>query len=224
MESKHKKSENASDCIEALWKDGFFKTGQSLSNVSRRITEKWGHNFPMPDISNALTRASFIRRFGKRRSFLYIQKISPVSKRIENIEEQLFSDELVSKLGDTFKYEMSDLRHNFGVSGSCSAFILRKILEKLIYVVFAKNGLDKKIKDKNNPDRLLGLEATIDIVSKEKINGIPFLLPKTAEKIKGIKFLGDTSAHNPLVSVDMETIIPQMPYIITAYKELAERL
>jgi len=54
--------------------------------------------------------------------------------------------------------------------------------------------------------------------------GCLFLSPKTAEKIEGIKFLGDTSAHNPLVNVDMETILPQMPFIITAYKELAKHL
>ncbi len=47
---------------------------------------------------------------------------------------------------------------------------------------------------------------------------------KTAKEIQGIKFLGDTSAHNPLTEVDMKTIIPQMPYIITAYKELAKKL
>jgi len=47
---------------------------------------------------------------------------------------------------------------------------------------------------------------------------------KTANEIKGLKFLGDTAAHNPLVGVDMASIIPQMPFIITAYKELAKHL
>jgi hypothetical protein len=50
------------------------------------------------------------------------------------------------------------------------------------------------------------------------------LIPKTANEIKGLKFLGDTAAHNPLVSVDMKTIVPQMPYIITAFEELARHL
>ena len=64
----------------------------------------------------------------------------------------------------------------------------------------------------------------INIAAKEKIGGTPFLTSSTAKEIGGVKFLGDTSAHNPLVNVDMKTIIPQMPYIITAYKELAEKL
>ena len=43
------------------------------------------------------------------------------------------------------------------------------------------------------------------------------MMPKPAREIRGIKFLGDASAHNPLIDIDMKTIVPQMPYIITAY-------
>ena len=50
------------------------------------------------------------------------------------------------------------------------------------------------------------------------------MLPKTVSKLQGIKFLGDTSAHNPLTNVKMETILPQMPFIITAYEELSNYL
>jgi len=49
-------------------------------------------------------------------------------------------------------------------------------------------------------------------------------MPKTAKEINGIKFLGDASAHNPLINVEMKTIIPQMPFIITAYEELSKKL
>ena len=50
------------------------------------------------------------------------------------------------------------------------------------------------------------------------------MLPKTAKLIEGIKFLGDSAAHNPLTNVEMDTIIPQMPYIITAYEEISTKL
>ena len=70
----------------------------------------------------------------------------------------------------------------------------------------------------------MGLEKMLSVAVLEKINGIPILMPKTAHKIRGIKFLGDASAHNPLINVDMETIIPQIPFISTAYKELSVRL
>lgn len=215
---------NATLCVHSLWEEGFFKIGRSLQAVSERTTEKWGHNLNSPEISKALTNASFIKRTGKPRLFQYIQKISPVSKKVESIEGQLFSDDLVNKFGKNFKTDFDDLHMNFGRSGNGTAFFLRKILEKAIYLAFAKNGAELKLEDKNGGGKLFGLEAMVDVAAREKIGGIPFLLPKTAEKVKGTKFLGDTSAHNPLANVDMETILPQMPFIITAYKELAERL
>jgi hypothetical protein len=64
----------------------------------------------------------------------------------------------------------------------------------------------------------------IEVAAREKVDGVPFLIPKTANEIKGLKFLGDTAAHNPLVGVDITSILPQMPYMITAYEELAKRL
>lgn len=146
------------------------------------------------------------------------------NKKIITIEEELFSDKLIKKLENDFSVEINDLKHNFGVSGNCTAFLLRKILEKLIYLTFAKNSIEAKLEDKTKVGGLVGLETMINIASSEKIRGIPFLTPKTAKEVKGIKFLGDAAAHNPLINVDMKTIIPQMPYIITAYEELAKKL
>jgi len=216
------KSENAFVCTELLWNRGFFKDGRTLNEVSSEITSQFDNNFGSVEISKALGKASFLRCTGKRGSFKYIQKTSPVNKKIQNIEENLFSEELMKKLGKSFETEINDLRWNFNHSGTCTAFLLRKILEKLIFKTFAKNNLSHKLEDSSG--RGIGLETMVNIASAEKIAGVPFLIPKTGEKIKGIKFLGDVSAHNPLTNVDVETIIPQMPYIVTAYKELAEKL
>lgn len=210
--------------VRLLWQEGFFKEGRGLGDVLAYITKKWGHNFPPAEISKALSRASLLRRLGKRRRFQYIQKVSPVSKRVASVEEELFSDDFVKKLGKNFETELRDLYLNFGSSGTCTAFLLRKTLEKLIYIVFARNGIESRIEDKSSPGGIVRLEKMLDIATREKVNGIPILTPKTAQKIQGIKFLGDASAHNPLMNVDMETIVPQMPFIITAYKELTERL
>jgi len=146
------------------------------------------------------------------------------NKKIIAIEEELFSDKLIKRLGSDFSVEINDLKHNFGISGNCTAFLLRKILEKLIYIAFSKNSIETKLEDKSKLSGLVGLETMINLASSEKIHGVPFLMPKTAKEIKGIKFLGDVSAHNPLTNVDMKTIIPQMPYIITAYEELSKKL
>jgi hypothetical protein len=145
-------------------------------------------------------------------------------KKVKEIEEELFSEKLLAKLNTDFSDELDELRDNFGKNGLSTAFLLRKILEKLIIIVFGKNSRQHLLRDKNRPERWLGLNELIDVAVQEKVSGVPFLLLKTAKEIKGVKFLGDAAAHNPLATVHTKTIVPQMPYIITAYDELAKRL
>lgn len=168
----------------------------------------------------ALTRANYLTSRMQGGPKKYIQKKPAISKEVDRIETELFEHSLLKKFEKDFKIEMADLQHNFGVSGNCTAFLLRKILEKLIFITFARHGLQAKLDDPRAPGRLIGLEAMINAAAREKANGIPLLTSSTAQEIRGIKFLGDASAHNPLTEVDMKTIIPQMPFIITAYKEL----
>lgn len=130
--------------------------------------------------------------------------------------------ELRKKLGKKFNTEFDDLSLVFGKSGTCTAFLLRKILEKEIYLVFAKNRLGKKLETSDS--RLVGLKKMLELAQTEKIKGKHILMPKTADKIEGIKFLGDSAAHNPLTNPKMETIIPQLPFIVTAFEELAINL
>lgn len=146
------------------------------------------------------------------------------TKALREIEQELFSGSLTKQLQKDFARELDELSSNFGRNGNCTAFLLRKILEKLVIIVFGKSGKEVMLADKSRPGGWVGLKEMIEIAAQEKIDGVPFLVPKTASEIKGIKFLGDTAAHNPLVGVDMATIVPQMPYIITAYEELAKRL
>lgn len=223
MLKENNKPTTATALVGSLWFEGFFEEPRMLKDVSIAITQR-KCNFSSPDVSKALRRSGFLLRSGKRGSFRYVQKISPEKEEITSVGKQLFSDDLIMKLGEPFKKDVAELHINFGRCGSCTAFLLRKILEKAIYLAFAKQKITENLEDNSGKGRLVGLEAMIEISAREKIGGTPFLLPKTALKIQGIKFLGDTSAHNPLVDVDMETILPQMPFIITAYKELAERL
>ncbi len=220
MKGNKKTSSLILEILEILWCEGVFKSRQKFTQITK-ILEKRGHNFSKLELGLALSRAVFLTRHGKRGSYEYIQRMPAVDK-VTKIEKQLFSDELVRKLNKNFRVEVSDLYLNFGKSGTCTAFLLRKILEKLIFLTFAKHNLSDKLKDTNGS--FIGLEAMIKQTISEKISGVPFLMPQTAKKIKGIKFLGDTSAHNPLTNVDMETINPQMPYVITAYKELSKKL
>lgn len=221
---KEKRSaKNAVESLNFLWEEGFFKTHQNFKSVCKNLTDR-GNNFSSSSLGIALRQARFLTRRGKRGFFEYIQKHEADLEVFKGVTHDLFSNELLKKLQKNFKIELEDLKYNFGKSGNCTAFLLRKILEKLIYITFAKYKLVSKLEDKSQTGRLVGLESMINISSTQKIKNIPFLTPKTAQEIKGIKFLGDVSAHNPLIDVDMKTIIPQMPYLITAYKELAEKL
>lgn len=223
MLKENRQGKNPSDAIRILWEEGFFVLRKNLYAITQELSGR-GNNFSLVEIAIAISRSRFLSRYGKRGTYKYAQKISAVSKEIEKFESDLFSGDLIKNLGKDFACEIDDLKLNFGKSGNCTAFLLRKILEKLIYITFAKNNLVLKLENGTKTGRLVGLEAMINIASIEKANGTPFLMPKTAEEIKGVKFLGDTSAHNPLVEVDMKTILPQMPFIITAYKELVKKL
>ncbi len=216
-------AKTASEALIILWYESFFKYWHTLKIISETLGKK-GNNFSASELSMALLRAKYLTRRGKRGAYEYIQKRPAVSKEVKSIEDELFADVLVKKLGKSFSNELADLRLNFDRSGNCSAFLLRKILEKLIYIAFARNNIQYKLESKNHPSGLVGLETMVNIAAAEKIEGVPLIGPKTAQEIKGIKFLGDTAAHNPLVDVDMKTILPQMPFIITAYKELARHL
>lgn len=212
---------SAPEALDILWQEGFFTTGRYFKDISEFLSKR-GSNFPKPSLALALRQAPFLTRNGTRGLFKYIQKTPSSGSVVKNNQSAIFSAKLKKKLHKDFSIELSDLDLNYEKSGTCTAFLLRKILEKLIFLTFAKNGLDDKLKDAQG--RYVGLETMINLASREKINGLHFLMPKTAENIQGIKFLGDTSAHNPLSNVNMKTIIPQMPYIVTAYEELASKL
>jgi hypothetical protein len=204
--------------LKELWQVGFFEEAKTFQDINDGL-RKSGSN-PEPDtLRKALLRASFLtrRRSGKDR--IYVQKHASV--RID-VDRGILPKELEATLGKSFETELKDLTLCFGRSGTCTAFLLRKILEKLIYITFAKHGLTDKLKDEKND--LVGLKAMLGRCETLKIEGKPFLMAKTAREINGIKFLGDTSAHNPLMNVDMEIILPMMPFIIVAYIELSKKL
>lgn len=223
--------------IRALIIRGFFDSPRTTGQLIAEVRDIFGRKLKTIEVNVYMKRfmPDFIRAFrpsGHQGNFWVLASITKEdalqalskNKKILAIEEELFSVKLTKGLKKDFSVELEDLRHNFGQSGNCTAFLLRKILEKLIYITFSKHGLKTRLEDKTKPGRLIGLEAMINLASSEKVRGIPFLTPKTAKEIKGIKFLGDTAAHNPLTNVDMKTVIPQMPYIITAYEELAKKL
>lgn len=217
-----KQIDSARSALALLWEQGFFRTWKTQKEIEGRLNEL-GHHYSVGALRMALTRAAFITALSTGTGLQFAQRRPVIDKRIDEVENQLFEAELVKKFGSTFETEMADLLHNFGRSGTCTAFLLRKILEKLIYIMFSRNGKLDKIEDGRVPGRIIGLEAMLKVCTQEKkANGTPYLTSNTATAVQGVKFLGDASAHNPIANIDMKTILPQMPYIITAYKELLD--
>jgi hypothetical protein len=206
--------------LKLLWAKDVFdsKEGRTFEEIKKELADI-SHHPTDESLLMALSRAEYLTRTGTKGNYRYKQKRP--SKELM-LKEDIFPLKLITKLGSEFETEIKDLRHNFGTSGTCTAFLLRKMLEKLIFVTFAKENIVDKLKD--NKGDFVGLKTMLNLASAHKSKGTPFLMPKTAKEIEGIKFLGDTSAHNPLVTVDMKTILPVMPFIVTAYEELANKL
>jgi hypothetical protein len=224
--------------IQKLISEDFFDSPVSSQEVARRVSEKSGKRLKTIHVQTYL--AKFLRadilqavKFnGAKGNFWVLASVSRSdalkqigkSKKVIELQEELFSPGLTKKLEKICGQELEELRDVFGKHGNCTAFLLRKILEKLLIITFAKNGKEGLLEDIARPGGWKGLKEMIEVAAREKHGGVPFLTGKTANEIKGAKFLGDTAAHNPKISVAMTTIVPQMPYIITAYEELATLL
>ena len=204
--------------LQHLWQKGFFSQERTFAQVVKKLGAL-GSNPQPPALSKALSRAQFITTRGKRGQYRYVQKNAPTPLKAQI---DILPDDLSKMLERDFKTELSDLRLNHGQSGTCTAFLLRKILEKLIFLVFAKNGQQAKLYDLSG--HLIGLQAMLSLATSSTVSGRPFLMQKTANAIQGAKFLGDAAAHDPLANVSMKTIQHEMPYIVTAYQELASNL
>jgi hypothetical protein len=223
--------------LQKLIMGGFFDGPVSSEQVVHRIKETVGVRWNTsrvqiymkrfrPDIIHA------VKPHGSQQNFWVLASVPRAdalrligkTRRVVEIEDELFSAPLTKTLEKYCGAELDELKDNYGRHGNCTAFLLRKMLEKLIIIAFSKNGMGSLLEDKASPRKWKGLHDLIETAAREKIRGVPFLIPKTANEIKGLKFLGDTAAHNPLVGVDLATIHPQMPFMITAYKELSARL
>jgi hypothetical protein len=204
--------------VKKYWQQGFFKKERLFIAIQQRLSSD-GENPEHTNLSHALSRAKFLTRRGKAGKYRFIQKSSYHGKYIG---EDIFPEDLRKIIEKDFHTEIEDIENNYGISGTCTAFLLRKVLEKLIYLSFAKNGQEHLLQD--GKKNLVGLGTMLNLAETNKSHGKPYLLHKTAQLIQGIKFLGDTAAHNPIANVSMKTIEPSIPYIITAYKELANKL
>lgn len=141
-------------------------------------------------------------------------------KKAKQIKKEIFSDSTIKGLNQKFKEDIRELNIVYTSNcGTCTAFMLRKILEKSIYLKFAKNNMLDKLKDKDG--KFFGLDNMLKIASTEKVKGLPILTSKTFENLKSSKFLGDTAVHNFMVNISIEMVERELNYIETALREIS---
>lgn len=192
--------------------------------IQNKLYEVTGEKIPITSIipfMQPFQKSGVVRRqiIGKRIFWYgswYKGRIS-----VSTTRQLPFDQALLKVFGKNFQIDFEDFSFVYSKSGTCTAFLLRKILEKAIFLALIKNGVDENKLTDSSTGRYIGLEGLLNLASIVKVKSVPILLPKTLKKIQGIKFLGDVAAHNYLVNVDPEEITPQLPFITIALKELA---
>jgi len=187
--------------------------------MGRRIYTNYILAYMKPFLNADVVRSKYVD--GKTKRIWYGSWVNLKKFRLP-MPRGVLPQDTVRRLGREFKIEIDGLNLVWGRHGDCTAFLLRKILEKAIYIAFARNRMLHVLKNKGDPKKFVGLQEMIKIASTTNAkNGTPFLSTKVANELKGIKFLGDTAAHDFLYNVQMKDIEREMVYISIALGQLS---
>lgn len=203
---------------------GFFK------NLMKEIQEKCDEgltgnleNFQelmekvFDDDLSSKERVSAIKNIKDRRLDIDLKEIL---EKGPDIDEK--TKDLENILGDNFSTEIKDLGLVYGRSGLCSAFLLRRILEKALFHSFAENNKLDKIESDIDNKKYVGLSKMLNIARNEKNDeNRDFINHQTAEKVEDVKFLGDMASHNFLSPIEMDEVEDEFPKIRRALRELS---
>lgn len=181
--------------IKRLIISGYFDLPRKTSDVLNEIRLKYGKKMKSNEIQTYMKKfmlediiKAIHRKDVKGHNWVlasYHDKYDEDEADLKRRQKQhVLPKALVLKMQKEFRVEINDLNHNYGISGTCTAFLLRKILEKLIFKTFAKHGKLSRIENKANKNEKVGLEKMIDIAATEKNKGVPFLSRRTAMRLK----------------------------------------
>lgn len=138
-------------------------------------------------------------------------------------DESLIPRTIQARLGDNFQDELRELAiAQNNQCPICVAFLLRKILEKVLFKAISNCGYGNELHDPNG--NVVNLSVMLRLATDKSFQGHPVLSQRTANEMGRTKFLGDTAAHNPFSTVDMKTINSQLLYIVTALDELSQKM
>jgi hypothetical protein len=171
--------------------EGFMDLPVSSADVVLRVAERFGRKWDTGRVQVYMRKfvgiVNAVKPRGSRVNYWVLASVSRSdalqsigkSHRAIEIEHSLFATDLESKMQKNFSKELVELRGVFGKYGNSSAFLLRKILEKLLIICFRKTGKGALIEDARRPGRLVGLEAMIELAMKERVNSAPILTGRT---------------------------------------------
>lgn len=213
--------DSRSDVVDYLWRIGYFKEFRQRKDIVNKIYNDFG--LYCTNINSILKQKRFKKKIKKFvGGWREIMASSP--KGIKKEEEAKFK-EIKEALGDAFKKELEELEIVFNECPNSTAFLMRKILEKLLFIVVSKSNNKKRIEYlKQEENRLPSLTELLSIAKNAEINKLHIITPKNIDKLGGSKFLGDTAAHNYLISVGFEDIKQEIAIWRISIKELANNL
>ena len=134
-------------------------------------------------------------------------------------------EEISECLGDAFKKEVEELKLVSSKCPNSTAFLMRKILEKLLFISISKSNNKEKItRLREEQFRLPNLSELLNLAKSAEINNKHIIAPKNIDKIDGSKFLGATSAHDYLTSVSFEDIQNEISIWRISIKQLCSSI
>ncbi len=211
--------EKPSDIVEYLWKVGWFREFRKPKEIEDKIEEDFGIY-----VGNIIPTLK-LKRFKKK-----IKKFPRGWKQIrppkeKGIKKNSNLEEIKAILGDAFKKEMGELEIVSSSCPNCTAFLMRKILEKLLYITISKSNNKNKIKRViESKGKLPNLTELLKLAKSSEIDDKHILVPKNIDKLEGSKFLGDTAAHDYLTNVSFEDINNEISFWRISIKQLGESL
>ena len=212
-DKKMKKSE----IIDLLWERGDFEDYRQVKDISKEMWKDF--KVEAGNLTMTLKSKPYLKKLVKG----WRQIKPPARKSLAKTDEM---EEIEQVLGSGFKIEVEELKIAFLHQPNSAAFLMRKIFEKLLFIIISKSNEKSKITDykRQNNGELPQLSNLLNWAQTAEVNNIHIATPRNLRNIAGSKFFGDNAAHNYLISVSFEDLKPEIPQWRILIKELAKNL
>ncbi len=210
--------ENQNEVVDYLWQIGWFKKVRKPKGIQEKI-----QTFGI--YSENITPTLKLKKFKKKIKRFKDGWKEIRAANIKGIKKTSEFEEISSCLGDSFKKEMQELKIVMNNCSNCTAFLMRKILEKLLFIVISKSDRKEDIKKlKEKEERLPNLTKLLNLSKNAEINNMHIISPKNINNLEGSKFLGDVASHDYLTDVSFEDIKQEISVWRISIKELSKNL